>query len=64
MANEKEELLIAQHMRDYGVLIHAEAEKMELLGIATNPDLFEKARMIHFLSEQIGKRIKVLVTAE
>jgi hypothetical protein len=60
MATNKQEIVIARHMRDYGQLIQAEAEKMELLGIQTTPSLFDKAREIYFLAEQIGTKIKVI----
>ena len=60
MATDIQEKAISRHLRDYGQLIQAEAEKMEILGIETNPSLFDKAREIYFLAEQIGSRIKIL----
>jgi hypothetical protein len=60
MATEKQEKLIARHLRDYGQLIQAEAEKMEILGIETNPSLFDKAREIYYLADEVGTKIKVI----
>jgi hypothetical protein len=64
MVTEIQEKAIARHLRDYGQLIQAEAEKMEILGIETTPSLFDKAREIYFLAEQIGTQIKVVYDAD
>ena len=47
-------------MLEYAKLMQAEAEKMELLGIATTPNLFDKAQEIFYLSEAIGKKLKAV----
>lgn len=60
MATEKQEKLIARHLRDYGQIIQAEAEKMEIMGVETNPSLFDKAREIYFLAEEVATKIKVV----
>lgn len=60
MATEKQEKLITQHLRDYGKLIQAEAEKMEILGIETIPSLFDKAREIYFLADEVATKTKVV----
>jgi hypothetical protein len=64
MVTELQEKAIARHLRDYGQLIQAEAEKMEILGIETTPSLFDKAREIYYLAEQIGTRLKVVYDAD
>ncbi|MES2554191.1 MAG: hypothetical protein V4588_11035 [Pseudomonadota bacterium] len=42
MTTEDENALISKHMLEYAKLMQAEAEKMELLGIVTTPNLFDK----------------------
>jgi hypothetical protein len=62
MATEKEEISIIELMREYGRLLHAEAEKLELLGIETKPDLFVKANFVFHLADQLkGTEIEIKV---
>jgi hypothetical protein len=60
MATDIQEKAITRHLRDYGQLIQAEAEKLEILGIETTPSLFDKAREIYFLADQISSKPNVL----
>ncbi len=55
MATHLEKISIAKYMREYAQLLHAEAEKFDILGVKTTPDLFEKAQQIFFLSDQVHK---------
>jgi len=60
MTTEDENALISKHMLEYAKLMQAEAEKLELLGIVTTPNLFDKAQEIFYLSEAIGKKLKAV----
>ena len=58
MVTDAENISIAKHLLEYARLIQAEAEKLEILGVHTEPSLFDKAQEIYYLSEQVGKAEK------
>lgn len=60
MTTENENELISKHMLEYARLMQAEAEKLELLGIETTPNLYDKAQEIFYLSEMIGAKLKAV----
>ena len=60
MTTEIEYKMISRHMLDYAKLMQAEADKLELLGITTVPNLHDKAQEIFYLSEVIGSKPIVL----
>ncbi len=60
MSTEEERILISKHLQEYAKLMQAEAEKMELLGVTTTPNLFDKAQEIFYLSEVIAVKLKVV----
>ncbi len=60
MTTEEQRVLISKHLLEYAKLMQAEAEKMELLGVTTTPNLFDKAQEIFYLSDAIGVKLKVV----
>ena len=64
MTTEIEYKMISRHMLDYAKLMQAEADKLELLGITTTPNLHDKAQEIFYLSELLGSRPVVLHIVE
>lgn len=60
MVTKIENNLISKHMMEYAKLIHAEAEKLEILGITATPSLYDKADEIYYLAEQISDKFKVV----
>jgi len=58
LATDLENISIARYMREYAQILQAEADKLELLGVKTEPSLFDKAQEVFFLSEQVHQAEK------
>lgn len=63
MLSDQSLKMMAKHLRHYAVVLHAEAEKLEIIGVRADPDLFAVSEEVHELAEMLGVERALQITA-